>query len=333
MGAVKTNKNLLGYLYNLDSFEDLTKSHEAKGFKDSAGGIVLARNLEYIDPEIFEQEFPDVTFTQSGVLVNNSGGYAKAITKLKRGKQGGFTNVGDNASNKGKITVTGEDDTIPVIEREAFSEWTDTEVQQADLENINLVSDFIEAHNEEYNRDLDEIFYTGTKNNDGTQRSEGLLNYSGFTATAATGAIGTLTGEEQYDAIASLITRQRTAVSNVQSYSATHVVMPTRVYNTISETILNSAGSAQSVLSALKANFPDVTFMMTFRAEDGGTGGASATVAFSSNRKSMQMRVPHQLEVGEIIKTGSFKFHVDSKYRIAGLDIAENGAGEILTGL
>ena len=54
MGAVKTNKNLLGYLYNLDSFEDLTKSHEAKGFKDSAGGIVLARNLEYIDPEIFE---------------------------------------------------------------------------------------------------------------------------------------------------------------------------------------------------------------------------------------------------------------------------------------
>ena len=47
----------------------------------------------------------------------------------------------------------------------------------------------------------------------------------------------------------------------------------------------------------------------------------------------MIMRIPQPLTIGEIIKVGSFDFHVDSKYRIAGLDVLENTAGRLLTGL
>jgi len=59
----------------------------------------------------------------------------------------------------------------------------------------------------------------------------------------------------------------------------------------------------------------------------------TSTVCYSANERAMVMRIPTPLEIGEIIKTGSFKFQVDSRYRIAGLDVVENSAGEILTGL
>ena len=47
----------------------------------------------------------------------------------------------------------------------------------------------------------------------------------------------------------------------------------------------------------------------------------------------MKMRIPVPLTVGEIVKMSSFDFRVDSKYRIAGLDILEDSGGRILTGL
>jgi hypothetical protein len=62
-------------------------------------------------------------------------------------------------------------------------------------------------------------------------------------------------------------------------------------------------------------------------------GGSSATVAYANSDEAMKMRIPLALTIGEIVKLGSFNFHVDSKYRIAGLDVLEDTAGRILTGL
>jgi hypothetical protein len=320
----------IGNLYNLDSYKRFIDSAKAPGFMDAYAGTVLARNLTAVDPMIFEKKYPDLSFVSSGIVADNTGGYVARIQSLRKRQVGGFTTAGDPSGNKGKISLAGDDSFLKVVERESHSEWTDTEVRQAELQGINLVSDYVTAHNEIYLREVDRIGYLGIPDVAG---STGLLNYAGFTSGAATGAIGTLTAQQMYDDIAGLITAQWNAVNNTAEYKANRVDMPIYVLNTLTETILNTAGSSAAVLTALKANFPGVEFRGTFRADDAGGAGVSHTVAYSNNEQGMKMRIPTALTVGEIIKQSSFDYRVDSKYRIAGLDVLENSVGYILTGL
>ena len=320
----------IGNLYDLDSYQRFMDSGKKPGFTDAYAGSVLARNLTAVDPTIFEKKYPELAFVNSGIVADNSGGYARRIQSLRKREQGGFTTAGDASGNKGKISLAGEDSYLNVVERESHSEWSDSEVKEAELQNINLVSDYVTAHNRIYMREVDVIGYLGIPDK---SASTGLLNYAGFTSAAATGAIGGLTAQEMYDDFADLIVSQHNAVNNTPEYMANRVDMPTYVLNTLTVTILNTAAGPASVLNALKANFPGVEFRGTFRADDAGGAGVSHTVAYSNNSEAMKMRIPTPLTVGEIIKQSSFDYRVDSKYRIAGLDILEDTAGYILTGL
>jgi len=78
-------------LYGVASFDAAT-AYAKKHFTD-AGGIILARNLEHVSAEIFTQEFAGLTFLQQGIAVNNEGGYATSIRKLKLRTEGGFSRV------------------------------------------------------------------------------------------------------------------------------------------------------------------------------------------------------------------------------------------------
>jgi len=316
-------------LYGIKSFDE--KAAYAKmHFKDE-GGIILARNLEHVSSEIFTQEFAGLTFLNQGVDVNNEGGYATSIRKTKLRVEGGYRESGTNTNTTGKITLSGEDDTIPVFTMEAESDWSEVELKQAELENINLPSRFFEGHAELYNRKLDELGYLGQTRTDGSQKTVGLLNF-GWDNTAATGEASTLSGEALYKDIADLITRQWSGVLNVETYKADHVVMPDDVYNIAAAKILNSAGSEMSVLAALRANFPTVTFGLTTKAQTAGAANASITIAFSSNRRAMQFRVPVPLNVSSVHQRG-FKYYVESYFGAAGLDVIEADSAQTVTGL
>ena len=315
-------------LYNVKSFED--KATFAKhNFKD-AGGIILARNLEHLSTEIFTQEYPELTFLMQGITVNNEGGYSDSIKKLKLAISGEFRESGTKTDTTGKITLSGEDDNIPVFSMEAESDWSEVELKKAELQNINLPGRFLEAHAEVYNRKIDSLGYLGQTRTNGSQKTTGLLNYAGWdTDTAAVTAVAA-TGLELYQEIADLINRQRANVFNVPAYKASHVVMPNSVYNVCMSKFLNTAGTEMSVLRALQANFPTITFGMTDKAED--VGGTSVTVALSQNRRGMQFRLPVPLNVSSIDQRG-FKYYVESYFAIAGLDVIEDGAAATLTGL
>lgn len=319
-------------LYDVNSFEGAA-AYAKKHFKDD-GGIILARNLEHVSAEIFTQEFAGLTFLNQGVVVNNEGGYATSIKKLKLAVEGGFRESGTNTNTTGKITLSGEDDSIPVFTMEGESDWSEIELKQAELQNINLPSRFFEGHAELYNRKIDDLGYIGHVRTDGTQKTTGLLNY-GWATDAAGNTAENLTGQELYDEIAQLLTRQWAGVLNVETYMADRVVMPSRVYNVTATKILNSAGSEMSVLAALRANFPTVQFGLTTKADTVANGGdlaASTTVAFSSNRRAMQMRVPVPLNVSSVDQRG-FKYYVESYFGVAGLDVIEDDAAQTLTGL
>jgi len=315
-------------LYGVQSFDAAT-AYAKKNFKD-AGGIILARNLEHVSAEIFTQEFAGLTFLQQGIAVNNEGGYATSIRKLKLRTEGGFRESGSNTNATGKITLSGEDDSIPVFTMEGESDWSEIELKQAELENINLPSRFFEGHAELYNRKIDDLGFLGQVRTDGSQKTTGLLNYAGFTTNGSTTTAVELEGQELYDEIAELLIGQWAGVLNVDSYKADRVVMPASVYNICSVKILNSAGSEMTVLRALQSNFPTVTFGLTTKAED--VGGDSVTVAFSSNRRALQFRLPVPLNVSSVDQRG-FKYYVESYFGVAGLDVIEDGAAQILTGL
>jgi hypothetical protein len=324
-------KNTIGNLINLTSFgkaEDALKVN----FADDAAGTILARNLEVVDPTIFKQQYAGLTFLQGGIQISNIGGWGEFVTKIKRSINGDFSNSSNAANGIGKISISAESDTIPVFYREAFSEWTDEEIKQAEMEGRNLVSELMEAHNEVYNRNIDTIGYTGQLNDDGvTLKTEGLLNFSGFTSGAGT-QVGTGSAEDDYNQIKTLIVSRRTEAKNNEVLMPTNVVFPTRVFEYVSSTILNTAGTGDSILEALQKKYPSITFGATSKAEFTG-GAATVTVCYSANPRAMVFRIPTPLEIGEILKPANWKFKTDSRYRVAGLDVIENAAAEILTGL
>jgi len=176
--------------------------------------------------------------------------------------------------------MMGEDSHIKVVEREAHSIWSDTEVKQAELQHINLVSDYVTAHNRLYLREVDQIGYLGFP---GIAGSTGLLNHPGFASSVATGAVGTLTSLQMYNDVAGLVIAQHNAVNNTPEYMAVRVDMPIHVLNTLNVTILSTTNGSASVLNALRANFPGVEFRGTFRADNAGGTGVSHTVAYAIN--------------------------------------------------
>jgi len=320
----------IGQLYGLESFQQLATTGTPQAFKDAFAGSVLNRNLTAVDPQIFEKKYPELSFVNSGIDADNSGGYARVIQSMRTQGLGGFTTSGDSTSNDGKISMAGETSLLQVIERKASSLWTDSEVKEAALQNINLVSQYVSAHNKIYLREVDQIGYLGLPTGG---IPTGLLNHAGFPSSVSTGAIGVLTPQQMYDDIANLVIAQHNAVNNTTEYMADKVDMPSYVLNKLAVTILNTANGASSVLQALKANFPNVSFRSTFRADNAGGVGVSHTVAYSTSSEAMKMRIPVPLTVGEIIRQGSFDFKIDSKYRVAGLDVLDDTAGYILTGL
>jgi len=313
-------------LYNLGSVQAFIDSAKTvAGFQDSDNGIVLARNLTAVDPKIFEKRFPELAFVNSGIQVDNTGGYARRIQSLRLIDQGEYKDRNDEADDKGKISLKGEDSFLKVFVKGAESSWTDDDIKEAAMQNINLPQRYLQAHNKTWSRLVDSIGYLG--HND----QVGLLN-AGFTSTAATTTQELATALELYDDIAGLINLQWNQVNNTPEYMANRVDMPVDAFNKISTVILNTAAGPMTVLTALKGNFPGIEFRSTTKANDSSLA-TSITVAYTNNDEAMKMRIPVPLTIGEIIKVGSFDFKVDGKGRIAGLDILESTSGYYLTGL
>jgi hypothetical protein len=312
-------------LFNLDAMKQLCQGQ--KHFADGATGSMLARSLEHVDPNIFTKRYPSLAFVNSGFDVDNSGGYSTNITSRRTEPQGEFKVAGDDAKDKGKISMSAERSTISVLPMAAEAAWTDDDVRTAEMEGRNIVQEFIEATNYIYLTQVDKIGFLGVGGN------KGLLNNAAFNAEAAAGAIGGLTGAQMYDELAELISDQRDAVKDTPEYLSTRAALATHVYQKIRVTHYNpAADTPMTVLAALQKEFPEVLMYQTHHATNAGGTGVSHTVAYSVTRDSAVMRIPVPLQYSEIVRN-KFVYEQGYKFRIAGLDILEPLSGRIMTGL
>ena len=307
-------------IYDLQSFDNAIEHVKAM---DTAGGTILGRNLEYVTQEVFKQRVAGVTFLDSGIEIDNSGGWADAITKRKIGVNGGFRTEGDASNTNGKISIKAEKDTISVIMREASSDWTEMQLKQSDLEGRNLVQDLIGGHDQLYKQEIDEIGYTGGA------AGTGLLNYAGWSSDASAKLFSVSTGLEMYNEIRDIINLQRAGVFNDPMFSCDAMAVHPDTYNLLSGTILNSAAGPMSVLEAVKMNLGIKKVIVTFRAS---ISDVKRLVVYSTFREAMMMRIPQALMVSPVDQKG-FHYYVESLFRIGGLDVAENSAAYVLTGV
>lgn len=321
---------LIKDLYNVKSFKAFADGSRLETRDAAYGGTVLSQQLKYISPNLFERKFPSLALMNTGISVNNEGGYAATVTSLRVAPQGSYTESMNKSANKGKISINVEDSTIKVYKYAAESAWSKDEVEESALANINLPNRFIAAHNEIYMRSLDQIGLVGVPAIEGSGPATGLLNYAHFTSAAAAGVAITSTPQQNYDELANLISTQHSAVLNIPEFKASVVLMPTAAYNKIEAQPFNSTmGDGKTVLMVLKQNFPGVTFSPCVRCDD--VGGTTVTIAFSVDQNSMTLRIPGPLSFAPIEQHG-FTFQTESAFRYAGLDVLEDKAGRIITG-
>lgn len=312
----------IGNLYNLNSIKSFNDSVSKPAFLDSVyGGIVLERNLITVDPTILELQYPELTFVNCGIQANNVGGYTRKIQTLRKQGLGNFAKAGDRSANAGKMSIRLEDSYIDVEERKGFAEWSDSDLQEAQLQGISLSGDLIANFSMQYQREIDEIGLLGRT------ATSGLLNHASFTSTAASALLNADTPAAAYNIIANeLIIAQHTAVKKIAAFKGNIVVMPQGAMSYLQKTLMNSTyGADISILRSLQMQFPDITFMESFRA-------TTMIGIYSVDPRAMVMRIPVPLKVGEIIKKGSFTYAIEAMYRVAGLDVLEGAAGYILTG-
>ncbi len=317
--------NKVKQLYDIGSIVaagDVAKNFRTRDGKTfDAAGILLPRQLEHISSTIYQQRFAELTLlTSAGITVNNEGGVVENITKIKQSINGDFATAGNSTNTDGKISLSAESDTIPVVMKKAESSWSEVELMQAQQANRNLPSDLIGAHNTRYNQQIDMRGYVGDGN------FKGLLNWTGFPTTAAGGVFSGLTAQQMYDEVKDLVNVQRALVSNDPVFGANKLSMSGGIFNLLTSTILNTANGALSVMEAIKANL-NIDPVITFRAKDLGV-----IVAYASNDRAMVMRIPMQLRISNIYQKG-FDSYVESMFRVGGLDVIENQSGYILTGV
>lgn len=319
-------KRKLSNLYNLPMLGAFKDSYKKRGFKDTPGGIVLANNLIHLDPEIFSAIYPENTFLNSGVVIDNTGGFNKMIRSKAVNALGEMTTSLDRTSNKGKISLNSEKSDLLVSPLESFCEWSESEIQEAKLENIDLVGEYMKATDQVYKQTIDKIGYIGVSN---IAASKGLLNYSFNATDSASGTALVSTPKVLYEDLSGLIRAQWAAVANTPEYMADRLVMPVTAFNALFR--IYDVTSGKSVMQMLNEHFPTIQISSTIHAAS--VSGVTVTVAWSTNSQSMKMRIPVEMQVGEIVKNGSFQFTFDTLARIAGLDVFNAKSARRMTGL
>lgn len=128
----------------------------------------------------------------------------------------------------------------------------------------------------------------------------------------------TVTGTDAYISVGELITEVNSGSSGV--HSATDVILSTFCWNLVSNTLMadgSTWGSSQTVLSALRQNYPEITFHKSASCTGRGTGGIDRNVAYEKSAANMEYVASVVYDESAAINSG-FRWTVHSRGRAAG---------------
>ncbi len=308
----------LANFYDAKSITQFNDS--ATKLSDSLGGMILKRDLEAVDPTIFEKKYPGLALLESGIVVSNIGGFKRKIVSLRRDPRGGYETAYDG-DNGGVISQQYDDSDIKVTPRLARSTYTESQLRTLGEDGINILQDYVSSHDEVYKNEIDRIGLLGV------DAKKGLLNNTVYQSEGAAQVISnTSSADQDYSVIAKFLNNQYDGVSNTDEYQAKVMIMPVKVMNQLRTKERNTAAGTIFVLDALKAAFPDVTFMSSSKA-------TTQAVAFSTYEGALQLRIPVPFTMTDVVKVGAVNYEFATFHHIGGADILHPTSGRILTGV
>lgn len=166
-------------------------------------------------------------------------------------------------------------------------------------------------------------FMGGTGVDGGNTAILGFLNDTAVNIGAASGADfvitdddwTTITGANAYATVTDMIHQVITQSSGL--HEATDVILTTFCMNVVAKTLLN-ATTSQSVLSALRQNYPGINFHGSASGTARGAGGIDRNVAYTKRSDILEYVAPVVYQESTPDKQG-FAYTVQTRGRMAGL--------------
>jgi len=293
-------------LYDYDSFEEALNNIEAH-FKDAQQGAIARESLIATTNGLHTYMPSKMTLLNLGIGVDNSGGYANKIRSLRTIGTGSFTKIGTSSTTKGRIGIDSSSSEMLVDGYEADSLYSDTEIGQAQTENRNLYKDLIGVHQRKYIETIDSIGY------------KTLTDTIDFDTQDVNKKWDDMTDEEVYKLLKDGIVAQNSNVSD--AYYADTIVLDPKGYTRVHSSDYK-AQSELTIASKLTRDF-GIKFKVSFRLK-GKT--SSIVLIMNTTGDSMKIRIPKRLSISRVYNLGS-KHGFDSSFRVAGVDILEEGSG------
>lgn len=126
-----------------------------------------------------------------------------------------------------------------------------------------------------------------------------------------------ITGVNAYTSMGELIQEVNSGSNGV--HTTTDLILSTRVWNTCQALLLNSAAGSQTVLSALRQNYPEVTFHKSESLRDKGTSGTGYDRCVAYERNSANVEYVASVVYDESVPINSgFRWTIHSRGRAAG---------------
>lgn len=165
------------------------------------------------------------------------------------------------------------------------------------------------AHNEY-------AFLGGSGVSGGVAAITGFLNDAAVnTATLTDSDWTTVTGLGAYQTVADMIHEVNTQSSGL--HSVTDVIMTTFTGNLIASTLLNSAAGSQTVLAALRQNYPGIEFHTSASGTGRGAAGVDRCVAYTRRSDLVEYVASVVYDEASPDKAG-FRYTVQSRGKMAG---------------
>jgi hypothetical protein len=302
----------------------------------------LVSQLSYIEPQVYEVQYPDIQYPQIIPVDTSANEWAKSVTYFstnKVGQAGWFhhyakdIHVADAERAKNEVGIEMAD---------VGYRWTLEELGQAQMvPGLNLSADRAIAARRAYEEFVDNIALRGDSN----KSYSGIIDYPGITvviadATGNGGATGWADKVGTPDLILKDVNDALTGMytGTLQVEIADTILMPIAALTLIATTRLPN--TTMTVLQFLQDNNV-YTFTtgkpLMIRAvrglEDAGAGGTGRMVVYRRDPQVLKMHIPMTHRFLPPWQTGPLVFDVPGIFRLGGLEIRRPSAVRYVDGI
>ncbi len=254
---------------------------------DADESVAFARQLEAIEPKVYQKLFPQYK-ARTLFPVDNSGGKGvQFITYYLNERIGSAQLISDYANDFRRVNVRRKKYTAPVAAYGESIVYSMDEIDAANRAGEQLDASMAVAAREGYEQRFDEIAFAG----DSTSGLVGALNNPNvpIVSLAAAGLWTAKTADQIINDFAALLKSIPTVTNDV--HQATTVIMPVDSYELIKRMRLGSTNET-TVLKFLLDTNPGLQIEKSFRLATAGAGSTRRMMAYQKDADVLSLREP-----------------------------------------